>query len=108
MSLQWQQLLEKRASDYLIHCVVSADIFARSLQFPIHTENSGGVNAACASEIALRVAQRLRKRQQRFNINPDMSRKYRRKILPDLVDVCFAAQATTAGDRSETFRRIQF
>src|SRR4051812_34693997 len=103
MSLKWQQVVEKRASDYLIHSVVSADIFARNLQFAIHSENSGGMNAACAREIALCVAQCLRKRQQRVNIDPDMSRRYRRKILPDRVDVCFAAQATTAGDRSETF-----
>ena len=87
---------------------MAPDILARNFQFAIHTENSGGMNAACAREIALRVAQRLRNRQQRFNINPDISRWYRREILPDRVNACFAAQTTTTGDRSETFRRIQF
>ena len=108
MPLQWQQLVEKSASDCLIHCVVAADILARNFQFAIHAENSGGMNSACAREIALRVAQFLGKRQQRFNINPDISRSYRREILPDRVNACFAAQTTTAGDRSETLRRIQF
>jgi hypothetical protein len=87
---------------------VAPDILARNFQFAVHAENSGGMNAACAREIALRVAQCLWKRQQRFNINPDISRSYRRKILPDRVDACFTAQTTTAGDRSEAFRRLQF
>ena len=108
MPLQWQQPVEKSASDCLIHCVVAPDILARNLQFAVHAENSGGMNAACAREIALRLAQCLGKRQQRFNINPDISGTYGREILPDRVNACFTAQTTTAGDRSEAFRLIQF
>src|SRR6266436_4916088 len=108
MPLQWQQLVEKSASDCLIHCVVAPDILARNFQFAVDAENSGGMNAACPREIALSVAQYLGKRQQRFNIDPDISRTYGRKILPDRVNAGFAAQTTTAGDRSETLRRIQF
>src|SRR6266511_2217631 len=108
MSLQWQQLVEKSAPDCLIHCGVAPDILARNFPFAIHAEKSGGMNSACARKIALCIAQCLGKRQQRFNINPDISRSYCREILPERVDVCFAAQTTTAGDRSETFRRIQF
>src|SRR6478752_10859968 len=107
MPLQRQQLLEKSASDRLIYCVVASDILARNHQFAVHAENSGGMNAACAREIALRVAQRLWKRQQRLNINPHISRSHRGKILPDRINACFAAQTTTARDRSETFRRMQ-
>jgi hypothetical protein len=66
------------------------------------------MNSACAREITLRVAQYLRERQEGFNINPDISRPYGREILPDRANACFAAQTTTAGDRSEAFRRIQF
>src|SRR5262245_66116690 len=108
MPLQWQQLVEKSAPYRLIHCVVPADILARNFQFATHVEDSGGMNSSCACEIALRVAQGLGKRQQRFNINSDIIRSYRRKILPDRVDGCFAAQTTTARDCPETFRRIQF
>src|ERR1700745_1100953 len=108
MPLKWEQLVEKSAPDCLIHCVVPADILARNFQFAVHAENSGGMNTACAREIALRVAQCPWKRQYRFNINPDISRSYRRKILPDRLDGCLAAQTTTAGDRSETLRRMQF
>ena len=71
--LQWQQPVEKRASDCLIDCVVAPDILARNFQFAVHAENSGGMNSACAREIALRVAQCPGERQQRFNINPDIS-----------------------------------
>src|SRR4029077_5308368 len=98
MPLQWQQLVKKSAPDCLIHCVVAADILAGNFQFAVHAENSGGMNSACAREITLRVAQRLKKRQQRFNINPDISRWYCREILPDGVNACFAAQTTTTGD----------
>src|SRR4030095_10668489 len=108
MPLQWYQLVEKSAPDCLIHCVVAPDILSRNFQFAVHAENSGGMNAACAREIVLRIAQCPWKRQYRFNINPDISRSYRRKILPDCVNACFAAQTTTAGDRSETLRRIKF
>src|SRR6476469_10269793 len=108
MSLQWYQPVEKGASDCFIHCVVPPDIFARNFQFAVHAENSGGMNSACAREVALRVAQCFGKRQQHFNINPNISRSYRSEILPDRVDAFFAAQTTTTGDRSESFRRIQF
>src|SRR5262245_1297598 len=108
MSLQWQQLIEESAPYRLIHCVVPADILARNFQLAIHVENSGGMNAAGARKIALRLAQCLGKRQQRFNINSNIIRSYRRKILPDRVNACFAAQTTTARDCSETFRRTQF
>src|SRR5262249_46815513 len=108
MSLQWQQLVETSAPYRLIHCVVPADILARNLQLAIHAENSGRMDAASAREIALRLAQCLGKRQQRFNTNSDIIRSHRREILPDRVNAGFAAQTTTARDRSETFRRIQF
>src|SRR5690349_6479023 len=106
MSLQRQQLVEKSAPDRLIYCVVAPDILARNFQFAIHAENSGGMNSARACEVALRIAQFFGKRKQRFNINPDISGWYRREVLPDRVNACFAAQTTTTGDRSETFRRI--
>src|SRR6266550_5794970 len=105
MPLQWQQLVEKSAPDRLIHGVVAPDILTRNFQFAVHAENSGGMNAACAREIALSVAQCPGQRQQRFNINPDISRWYHRKILPDRVNACFTAQTTTTGDGSETLRR---
>src|SRR5262249_698015 len=108
MLLQWQQLVEERAPYRLIHSVVPADILARNFQLAIHAENSGGMNAASACDIALCREQCLGKRKQHFNINPDIIRSYRRKILPDRVNSCFAAQTTTARDCSETFRRIQF
>jgi hypothetical protein len=66
------------------------------------------MNAPCPREIALRIAQRPGQRQQRFNINPDISRWYRRKTLPNRVNACFTAQTTTTGDRSETLRLILF
>src|SRR6185503_3154821 len=104
MPLQWQQLVEESAPYRLIHCVVPADILARNFQFAAHVENSGGMNSSCACEIALRVAQCLGKRQQRFNLYSYIIQSHRREILPDRVDVCFAAQTTTARDCPETFR----
>ena len=87
---------------------MAPDILARNFQFAVHAENSGSMNAACPRKIALRFAQSLGKRQQRFNINSDISRPYGGEILPNRVNACFATQTTTTGDRSETFRRIQF
>src|SRR5215510_8545802 len=107
MPSQRQQLVEERAPYCFIHGVVPADILARNFQFAVHVENSSGMNSSGAREIALRLAQSLRKRQQRFNIDSDIIRSYRREILPDCVNACLAAQATTARDCSETFRRIQ-
>src|SRR3954447_2123891 len=108
MLLQWQQLIEKRASDCFIDRVMAPDILAPNFQFAVNCENSSGMNAACAREVALRLAQCLGKRQQRFHINPDVSRSYRSEVLPDRIDVCLAAKTTTTGDRSEAFRRTQF
>src|SRR5215831_17501010 len=108
MPLQRYQLVEKSAPKCLIHCVVAADILARNFQLAVDAENSGGMNTASAREIALGVAQCLGKREQRFNINPNTSRSYRREILPNRVNACFAAQTTTTGDRPKTFRRIRF
>src|SRR3982751_4162719 len=87
---------------------MAPDILASNFQFAVNSENSSGMNAACPREIALRLAQCLGKRQQRFHIDADVSRSYRSEVLPDRIDVCLAAKPTTTGDRSETFRRIQF
>src|SRR5437667_11487427 len=105
MPLQWQKIVEKSAADCFVNRVVAPDILTRNFQFAVHAENSGGMNATCAREIALRVAQCPGKRQQRFNIHPDISRSYRREILPDRVYARFAVQPTTAGDRYVTIRR---
>src|ERR1043166_4873331 len=108
MLLQWQKIVEKSAADCFVNRVVAPDILARNFQFALHVENSGGMKSAGPHEITLRVAQFFRQGKQRLNIDPDFCGRYRRKILPDRVKACLAAQTTTAGNCSKTLRRAEF
>ena len=84
---------------------------ANRIGFSVGTDyyNTGKMGNNWGTGIPVPVTEQLMQRgQQRFNINPDISRLYPRKILPDRVDACFAAETTTTGDGSEAFRRVQF
>jgi len=62
VSIQWQQLIKKRAADRLVHSVMASDVFANNFRFTAQIKNSCGMNSAGARKIALRLTQFFRKR----------------------------------------------
>src|SRR5262245_9416928 len=101
MAIEGQRPIEKRAPDCLIDCIMAADVFANNFQFAVYIENSRGVNSAGARKIPLRLPQFFRQWKQRLDLDPNIRWFDRRKILPDRIDACFAANPATAGNRAE-------
>jgi hypothetical protein len=66
------------------------------------------MDPAGAREIALRVAQPRRQRDQCLDVDPERFRSNRRKLLPDCFDAVLAAETAARGNRAETLRRAQF
>src|SRR5215471_13913494 len=107
MSIQGHLGIEKCMANDLVRGVMASDVFANRVAFSTHIEDPGSMNSACVREITLRITQFFRERKQRFDIDPEICRCYRWKILPDRLDACFAAKTATAGNCSESFLRIQ-
>ncbi len=78
-----------------------------NFQFTIRVKNPRGVNSAGPREIALRLSQFFGKRKQCIDVDPNICRFDRGKILPDRVDARLPAKPATARDRPETLRCVQ-
>ena len=74
---------------------MTADIFPHNLALTVQIENSGSMNSTRSRKIALVFSQQLRKRQQRFYVDPNCCRSNRWKILPDRFDAGLAADSAT-------------